>query len=199
MDASLSDISALLNRDDGFLGGGVGWIILLFIFIWAVFGGNGFGGRYGDHVTQAELQNGLYNQTTDRNLADIQMQMANNATAQASCCCNTQKAILESEYKTLLGFKDQQMQMFQMYSDLNAKIAENGYKTDNCCCSLKTQMLQDKYDDANSELMLARLTATNQVQTQNILGNLGRYVTNAPVPNYPWLYGYYYGTGTTTI
>lgn len=100
---SAADIIALTKGNDGFLGGGVGFIILLFIFIWAIFGGGGFGNH--SALTQAELQAGLYNQTTDRNLSDIR-------TAQ----CNTDMLINNASYNSLIQSKD-----------LSAQLS-------NCCC-----------------------------------------------------------------
>ena len=107
MDYSLADVAAAVGNEnkDGF--GGVGWIILLFIFLLAI-GGNGFFGKQGasDSVTQAEFQNGLYAQTTDRNLSDIK-----------SGLCGVDKDVLtqnaQNRQDMLLGFQNIQGQMSQ--------------------------------------------------------------------------------------
>lgn len=159
------DILALTRDKEGVFGGdGVGFIILLFIFIWAVFGGNGFGfgGNAGNALTQAELQAGLYNQTVDRNLADIR-------TAQ----CNTDMLINNTNYNNLLQSKD-----------LSAQMAE-------CCCSVKgaihaegeatRAMIQnDKIEQLRDQVFASNLALSN--------ANLANTVINAvrptPTPAY---------------
>ena len=119
-----SDVLAMTKDRDGLFGGdGIGFIILLFIFIWAVFGGNGFLGnnRTMETLTQAELQAGLYNQTTDRNLSDIR-------TAQ----CNTDMLINNASYNSLIQSKD-----------LSAQIAS-------CCCENRLAMCEQTNTLANA-------------------------------------------------
>lgn len=96
------DIMALTKDNDGFLEGN-GIIILILFFL--IFGFNGWGNRNESALTQAELQAGLYNQTTDRNLSDIR-------TAQ----CNTDMLINNASYNSLIQSKD-----------LSAQLS-------NCCC-----------------------------------------------------------------
>jgi hypothetical protein len=158
---SASDVLALTKDNGGFLDGGIGWIILLFIFIWAVFGGNGFGARGGDYVSQAELQNGLYNQTTDRNLSDIR-----DAQAQNTMALNT--SILTTNYNGLLNAKDLQAQLASCCCATQKTIIEQNQLTRDAITDLKISELADR-------LSLARNQISNYEQSAYILNQLGAY------------------------
>lgn len=185
MDYSLADVAAAVGNEnkDGF--GGVGWIILLFIFLLAI-GGNGFFGKQGapDSVTQAEFQNGLYAQTTDRNLSDIK-----------SGLCGVDKDVLtqnaQNRQDMLLGFQNIQGQMSQCCCDLKTAIHSEGEAT-------RALITQNTIQDLRDQLAGYRETLENATQTQNILGTLGRYVSNPPVYT-GYAQPYYYGAPGTTI
>lgn len=163
---SPADVMALSNRDgnDGFMNS---WVWVFFLFFLLAWGGNGMGfGGNGNGLTQAELQAGLYHQTTDNNLRAI---MGNQ--------CDLTKEILENRY-------DNQVAMCQNFATVNANITDLGYRMQQCCCELKSQILQDKYDATLNELNLARIVASNQTQSQYILGQLGNYYINPAVNPY---------------
>lgn len=67
---SPADVLALSNRDGegGFMSS---WVWVFFLFFLLAWGGGGFGMSGGNGLTQAELQAGLYHQTTDNNLRTI--------------------------------------------------------------------------------------------------------------------------------
>ena len=73
--------------NNGGMDGGWFWFILLFLFFG--FGGNGFGNN----------QNNVNEQFLTRDLFGMQQ-------ANASCCCETQKGIMESTYQTQLGLQN---------------------------------------------------------------------------------------------
>lgn len=89
MEYSLSDIKSVIDdREDGAFGGnGFLWIILIFLFFLA-FSGNGFG-NWGRN----EYSGGM---------AQVERDVLETS-------CQTQKQVMQSQYDTLLGFKDQQM------------------------------------------------------------------------------------------
>ena len=69
---SPADVVALQGRNnDGMFSGNGTWIWVFFLFFLLAWGGNGFGFGGGNGLTQAELQAGLYNQTTDAMLRDL--------------------------------------------------------------------------------------------------------------------------------
>lgn len=83
---SIGDLKALMDNDNrGFGDAGFLWIILIFLFFLAFSGDGLFGGG----------ANGL--EQTQRDIL--------------TTSCETQKGTLESQYNTLLGFKDQQLQL----------------------------------------------------------------------------------------
>lgn len=84
------------------------WIVVLF----ALFSGNGFGfGRNGEGLTQAELQAGLYNQTTDRNLSDLRDAVCETNQNILRTSGNTDMAIANANYNSLAQFKDLTQQL----------------------------------------------------------------------------------------
>ena len=91
---SASDVLALTKENDGF--GGVGLIILLFIFLMAISGGGfGFGGNAQTSFALADIQNSLYNQSTDSAIRGL-----------AQGQCNIVDNILSANYNNLLASKD---------------------------------------------------------------------------------------------
>lgn len=87
MDYSLSDIKAMMDDDRGTFGGnGFLWVILIFLFFLAFAGGWGKRDEKYEGLSQVER--------------DV-------LTTSAS----SQRDILENRYNTLLGFKDQQLQI----------------------------------------------------------------------------------------
>ena len=88
-EASLSDIAAVTNRNDGygndmFGGNGAWWLIVLLLFGWGGRGfGGGFGGGYGGGTscgapcaTQADLAAGFNNSAVLSNLNDLALGQA---------------------------------------------------------------------------------------------------------------------------
>nr|DAW55127.1 MAG TPA: hypothetical protein [Caudoviricetes sp.] len=89
------------------------WIVVLF----ALFSGNGFGfGRNGEGLTQAELQAGLYNQTTDRNLSDLR-----------DAVCETNQNILRTSGNTDMAIANANYNSLEQFKDLQSALQ-------NCCC-----------------------------------------------------------------
>lgn len=97
---SVADFMAMSKSNDGF-GSGIGWLILILLFFF-FFSGNGLFGR--------DSAQGLTLTNLERDTLNGQK------TIEASILttsCNTQKEVLDGNYATLLGFKDQQAQMAQ--------------------------------------------------------------------------------------
>jgi hypothetical protein len=120
------------------------------------------------------LQNGLYNQTVDRDLGDISMQMCNNAKDSALCCCQTQKAILEAQYNSSLGFKDVQLQICNQTNELKSAILEDGQRTREILVANQIQDLRDRLTDAKT-------TISNYDQNQYLLNTLGNWYSRPSV------------------
>ncbi len=132
-----------MNEQSGGGGGGFGDLIALFA-IFALFGGGGmFGARggmggVGSGATAGDVIAQQNFDTLDTRLAE----MAANA---ASCCCQTQTAVLDAKYAALVNTKD-----------LMAQDAA-------CCCetnrnidAVKTQMAADTCAIITSQTQLAK-------------------------------------------
>lgn len=180
-----SEVSSLLNsvnRDDGFLSGN-GILIILFFLIF-LFNGNNWGNG-GNALTQAELQAGLYNQTTDANLRDIR-----------NAQCSTNQAIMENRYDNALQTQTLSSQLSNCCCENRLAIA-NQTATLQATMTANTQAILDKMcqseiQNLRDEVAGYRETLSNANQTQNLLNAIGTWRANPPYPYYP--YGYY---GTT--
>lgn len=150
MDYSLSDIKSVLG--DGEAGGGLIWLIVLFLFL----GGGGNWGR-NDSVSQADLAGALAAQTSAMNQQAILLSSANN------------------NYEVARQIDSLSVNVVQGYNQLAQAIAQLGYNLDQCCCSIKTQMLQDRLQDTQFALNAAQNQISNANQTQYILSQLGKY------------------------
>lgn len=186
---SLADISAV-TRGDGFLEGN-GIIILILFFL--LLGGNG-GFGWGN--------NGRGFAVGDSIATTMQVYDSNNQQNILNGLAGIKEAVNYDTYETsrqIDGVNHQGIQntyaitnaMDRGFDGINAQLSALGFQMSQCCCDLKTQMLQDKYDDVRYQLEQANTAIANAVQSQNILGNLGRYVINPPC----YGNGYGYGTG----
>ena len=153
-----ADVLSLTKDNDGF--GGVGLIILLFIFLMAISGGNwGFGGG-ATALGQSDIQNSLYFQSQDAAIRGL-----------AQGQCNIIDSALNNKYDNAVLIKDLSNQISQQ----TATIA--GLFNEQTIDRLRDQITVLRNENSN-------LVQTAQI-TENILGNLA---TTAPKP--PCYYGY---------
>ena len=174
---SASDVMALTKDNDGF--GGVGLIILLFIFLIGLngsgFGMNGNATAFGIN----DIQNSLYNQTQDANSRQLQSSVA-----------MINDSILNNKYDNAILIKDLSSQMSNSVAAIGNQIANQT----STIVNMFNQQTIDHLREVNSNL---HDSLSNQIQTatitQNILGNLA---TVAPKP--PCYYGCYIPVTDTT-
>lgn len=153
-----ADVLSLTKDNDGF--GGVGLIILLFIFLMAISGGNwGFGGSSATALGQSDLQNSLYFQSQDAAIRGL-----------AQGQCNLTDAILSNKYDNAVLIKDLSNQISQQTATITGLFNEQTIDR------LRDQVSVLRNENSN-------LIQTAQI-TENILGNLA---TTAPKP--PCYYG----------
>ena len=99
---SPADVVALQGRNnDGMFSGNGTWIWVFFLFFLLAWGGNGFGFGGGNGLTQAELQAGLYNQTTDAMLRDL-----------SNGQCILRQEVAQNRYDNALQSTEQQNDIF---------------------------------------------------------------------------------------
>lgn len=189
---SLSDIAAVTRNNDGLLGGAGGiWVLIILLFL--VGGGSWFGNGE-RNATTADVQ-----RATD--FAALERQNNEGVQATRQGVYDVTSAIKDGNYNVLGELRDIQAGNALGFAQVNSNISDLSHQVQTCCCELKTMMLQDKYESVQSQLTEARGIINNQVQTNNILNSIGRFVTNPPVPccNNGYGYGYYGYTGNTII
>lgn len=173
---SLSDLKAV-TENDGFMGGN-SWLVLILFFLF--FGMNGWG-------------NGNFNNRGVASPEDVFL--SNNQQSVFNCLSGIKEAVTTGSYDTARlvdGVNYHNMQNTNAiqqtlntgFDGIAAQLNNLGFQMSQCCCDLKTQMLQDKYDDVRYQLEQANTAVANAVQTQNILGQLGRYYAYPAVNPY---------------
>lgn len=171
---SASDVLALTKENDGF--GGVGLIILLFIFLMAISGGGWFGNGTATALGQSDLQNSLYFQSQDAAIRGI-----------AQGQCNITDTVLNNKYDNAILIKDLSNQM-------SNSIAAIGNQINQQTATITGLFNEQTIDRLRDQVSVLRGENSNLIQTaqitQNILGNLA---TTAPKP--PCYYSYC-GCGT---
>lgn len=169
---SASDVLALTKDNDGF--GGVGLIILLFIFLMAINGGSWFGNnQVANQFAYSDLQNSLYAQSQDNAIRSL-----------AQGQCSITDTILSNKYDNAVLIKDISNQMSNSVASLGNLIAEQGNQTRALIQNNYISELSDKLATTRDELSNQRqssvlLNAIN-TQTNEILNAQGRYYLNPP-------------------
>lgn len=187
-EASLSDIAAVTNRNDGygndmFGGNGAWWLIVLLLFGW---GGRGFGGGYGAGAgcgapcaTQADVRSAVDQQTLISKLDQQTYGLADSAYALNNAITNgfhgVDNAICNLGYNVQSGFNGLSAQMAQCCCDTRAAISDVKYTIANEGCDTRHAIYNSTRDiidnaNANSRAILdfltqdkiATLTAENQ-------------------------------------
>lgn len=201
---SVADAMALANgRDgDGLFGGGTSGgilaLIIIFVLLFGTGSGFGFGGGRENVATQGEVQRSFDTNTIINKLDGIT------------------NGLCDGFYATNNSINGVNMNTMQGFNSVNQGINSLGYQMQQCCCenlrandSLKYENAQNTCaivnaihadGEATRALMQANTvqelrdklqerdnTISNFLQTQSILGNIGRYVVN---PACPYNYGY---------
>lgn len=199
---SASDVLALTKDSDGLFGGGSSGgilaLIIIFVLLFGTGSGFGFGGSRENVATQGEVQRSFDTNTIINKLDGIT------------------NGLCDGFYATNNSINGVNMNTMQGFNSVNQGINSLGYQMQQCCCenlrandSLKYENAQNTCaivnaihadGEATRALMQANTvqelrdklqerdnTISNFLQTQNILGNIGRYVVN---PACPYNYGY---------
>ena len=186
---TLADIKAVAGDDAN--GSNWIWIIILFLFMF----GNGAGGYGGGSLTRAELTEGFNNQSVINKLDGISNGLCDGFYAQNSTM--------------LQGFNGLQNSLCQEFNGVNSSIADSRFAAQQCCCetnrnidSLKAENYRNTCEITNAikadgeatralinantmqalrdQLCDAKNDNAQYKQSQYILTQLGRYVTNPP-------------------
>lgn len=165
---------ALLNNN-GF-GNDSGLILVLLLFMMF---GNGFGGNR-NGVTQADLTEGLNNNSVQSQLQSIALSSANNNFETAQLINNQTNQMIQmnatNQSNLLQGFNALNMNITNQTNQLSSKLDNLGFQMEQCCCSIKTKMLEQQIQDQQGIINAQNIQISNANQTQQILGVTGRYV-----------------------
>jgi hypothetical protein len=168
---------------NGTTGIGLDWSGLIGLLIIAgIFGyGNGFGFGGNNAVstlTNAELQMGLYNQTTDNAIRGISSQVA-----------TLNDTVLMGKYDNALLMKDASQQLSNSIASIGNLVVQENQAT-------RDMIMQNKIDSLSDTITILRGENSNLKQTAEITQNiLGSLATTAPKP--PCYYGY--GCGCNSL
>lgn len=198
---SPSDVVALQKGDGNSWGENS-----MFFWIFALMmlqGWGGYGNRNNDtvvappqnFVTQSELTSQLNSQTTQAQLQNLALSSANNNYETAQLINSQTNAMLQQNNTNLVnaiqGFNAVNQNATQGFNSVNQNIASQGNQIsqainglaaqmDSCCCSIKTQMLQDRLSDAQTLIASQNAQISNNIQSQYLLGQMGRFVAWQP-------------------
>ena len=189
-EASLSDIAAVTNRNDGYGNGMFGnewaWIVILLLFGWGGRGFGGFGGGYGAGAgcvapcaTQADVRAAVDQQTLISKLDQQTYGLADSTYALNNAITNgfhgVDNAICNLGYNVQSGFNGLSAQMAQCCCDTRAAISDVKYTIASEGCDTRHAIYNSTRDiidnaNANSRAILdfltqdkiATLTAENQ-------------------------------------
>lgn len=154
---SPADVAAM--KDDGFFGGDGMIILLLFILMMGGgFGGWGCGNRGDGAFTRAEMADGF-------NMSNLQNDVKGNTATMNCGFAEINRNIDATRYEAA-----------QNTCAIKTAIHEDGEATRALITQNTIQDLRDRLQQKDNELQSAQLALANGVQTQNILGSMGRYV-----------------------
>lgn len=177
---SLSDIAAVTgNRNDGGLGDGNGWWVLIILF--AIFGGwggnngwgnNGNGGYAATAATQADIQRGFDTSAVTNKLNGLENGLCDGFysmnTAVMSGTNTLQNAIqqastanLQNTYTLQNAIQQDTVANMQNTNSISRQLAD-------CCCENRAAIAQVRYDNATNTCAIT--TAINQLG-QTIIQN----------------------------
>ena len=178
---SLADVMAVTGRDSGFGGaGGLGWLILLFLFF--MNGGFGWGGNNATaaaYATQADITNAIQAQTSAMNQQSILMSSQNNNYETSRLIdqlgMNLMNQNNANTINVIQGFNALSGQITNQTNVIGSKLDALGFQLENCCCSIKTLIKDNQIADLTRELNKAQTDASNGAQSLYLLSQLGKY------------------------
>lgn len=161
-----------------------------FLIIAILFGGgNGFfgGGARGpmpNFATVQDVNQAVDAQATQTGLRDVLLSSANNNYETARLIDNQTMYLMNQNNTNMInavqGFNNVTQQIMNQTNVLGSKLDQLGFQMENCCCSIKTLIKDNQIADLTNQLNNANNAAVNAAQSQYLLGQLGKFVLNAP-------------------
>lgn len=164
--------------------GGFMWLVLIFVLLFGMGGVGGNNAAMANYATQADINNAINSQTNALNQQQILLSSANNNYETAQLINGLGMANMNQNNSNLVnaiqGFNNLSAQITNQTNTLSAKLDSLGYQLNQCCCDIKTQMLNDRLNDKTADLVAAQNAINNSQQSQYLLGQMGKWVANAP-------------------
>lgn len=175
---STGDLALMKDNDDLGASGGFFWVFALLILMFGA-GGNFWGGgnnnALGDQMNQG---------FTNQQLQQIALSSANNNYETAQLVNAQTNALMQQNNSNLInaiqGFNNLSLQIQNQTNTLGQQLMQMSSKLDSCCCDIKTQMLQYRLQDAEAKNVQQAAEISNFNQNQYLLGQMGKWVANAP-------------------
>lgn len=164
--------------------GGFMWLVLIFVLLFGMGGVGGNNAAMANYATQADINNAINSQTNALNQQQILLSSANNNYETAQLINGLGMTSMNQNNTNLVnaiqGFNTLSAQITNQTNVLSSKLDNLGYQMSQCCCDIKTQMLQDRLADKTADLVAAQGVINNSQQSQYLLGQMGKWVANAP-------------------
>lgn len=156
---SVADIAAVTGNNDGWGGGyGGGWWVLIILF--ALFGGWGRGGAFGNNggcgcdgacATVGDIERGFNNQSTQQRFNGLDQGLSQLGYADLQQFSNISNGLCQLGYQTHAAVNDVSRQLSECCCDTREAIqgvnyniaqgfANQGFQLQQCCCDLKETM-----------------------------------------------------------
>ena len=171
--------------DTGFMSSD--WLGAFLIIAILFGGGNFFGGRGAampNYATVQDVNQAVDNQATQSGIRDVLLSSANNNYETARLVENQTMQLMNQNNTNLVnaiqGFNSLGLQIMNQTNTLGSKLDNLGYQMENCCCSIKTLIKDNQIADLTNQLNNANNIAVNSAQSQYLLGQMGKWVANAP-------------------
>lgn len=178
---SLSDVAAVTKDGEGWGGGASWWIIILFLFVFCGWGGNGFGNRGNDAalqgaLTRTDLCQDMNFQSLENGVRGIQQGLCDGFYAQNSTMLQgfnglqqsigtefrgVDNAICNLGFNVQQGFNSSNMTAMQNANAIQAQLAQ-------CCCDTRAGLADVKYQMATDT---CAINNNIQSQTRDIIEN----------------------------
>ena len=204
---SLSDVAAVTGNNNAWGNDGSWWIIILFLFCFMGWGGNGFGNNgFANAVSSEDMQNQF-------NFASLERQNNEIVANSRQVAYDLSNDIAQLGFALNTAIRDQGSLLNENIRDSQSLIQGLGANVENCCCTTNRNIDSVRYDaalntrdimkndcdntqkilDAISENKISTLqNQINQLQLQNALCGVIRYPQST---TYTAGYAPMYGTG----
>ena len=170
---SLADIAAVTDsgRDnDGMWGNGAWWIVILLIFGWGGFGGNGWGGNCaGNGYTDAAIQRGFDNQAVVSKLDGINNGICSLGYDQLAQMNGINSNILQTGFGIQQAINADTVSGMQNTNAIQSTLTNMAAQNASCCCETQRQ-IERGFADTNYNM------ATQACQTRQAIADSTRQV-----------------------